>query len=189
MLKVSKIYLIMLILMSISVSSETIIINQLNLTENGNFTSVNITNYNISKSDFERLINFTNILIEYGGELTQEKKYLNSITERLSLSEKIFIDTLEESQASNEYLLGMLLVERNQSAEYKSITDSRLLTLSNVVQDLRNEIYKVRIVSWMKILLSILSTIAIVSFVLKLKKRKKLYFVLRWIRNKIPIRF
>ena len=148
-----------------------------------------ISTNTITQSDFERLVNLIDELKEVQKLTIQEKEFLRAISERLSKSEKSYTDTLQKSQDLNVQLISQLQLERNQTARWQEKAENTFDKLKLQINDLANESYKLKVWTWFYSILSFILGILIIAIIIWLRKRKKLYFILRWLRDRIPIRF
>ena len=148
-----------------------------------------ISENQITQSDFERIVDLINELKDIQKLTVQEKDYLNAISERLSKSEQIYTETLKKSQDLNVQLISQLQGERNQTIKWQERVEITFDKLKLQISDLSNEEYKLRVWTWFYIILSFFTGIILIGIIIWLRKRKKLYFILRWIRDRIPIKF
>ena len=140
-------------------------------------------------SDLEKLNRLTEELIALGKINAQEKEFLNSLSQRLVKQEEKFIDTLREAQISNQKLSDRLETREKEFSEFKEKTDTRVDTLKTQITNIQNQLYYTEVWVWVKIILSFITGMILLEFIHQLYRGKRLYFVLRWIRNRIPIKF
>lgn len=192
MKKVLLCYLISVILISISVYSETIVVNDsTEYSEDLNLTDNETINFNdtLTQSDYENLFELTQKLIELNDIMVRQSNYLDALNKRTSTSELRFTDTLEENSKTLSNTIDYLQAIQNETILYKEKTEAKIETLTTNINELNNQLYKNNVWNWIKVILAFLVGIYLTHLYKALKQRKKLYFVLRWIRNRIPIRF
>ena len=189
MKKVLLICLISIILTNISLSQTNVSEGNLTLQEYNGTNSTLVNETVITKSDFERLHQLTEKLIEQQKLTLQEKEFLKAISERSTNNEKLFSDTLSTSTDLNKQLIVQLELERNDSNEFKQKADITFDKLKLQIFELQNDVYKTHVWQTVYIILSFILGIIVISIIMWLRRRNKLYFIIRWIRDKIPIKF
>ena len=189
MKKVLLICLISIILTNISLSQTNVSEGNLTLQEYNGTNSTLVNETVITKSDFERLHQLTEKLIEQQKLTLQEKEFLKAISERSTNNEKLFSDTLSTSTDLNKQLIVQLELERNDSNEFKQKADITFDKLKLQIFELQNDVYKTHVWQTVYIILSFILGIIVISIIMWLRRRNKLYFIIRWIRYKIPIKF
>ena len=155
-----------------------------------NETNNSITeNGSISQTQFSDLLIAINTLQEQTVILTQEKEILSALNDRLEKDRIQYLDTLDESKITINQQKEVIEQLQNSRDEFVGDSDIKIETLTSEITATRLELQKYKIKVFLWVLCGILVTIIIFETIHSLAKRGKLYFVIRWIRNKIPIRF
>lgn len=189
MSKLLRLCLMFVILISISCLAETIYVDQYNPIIN---TTTNQTQNNtqiMTGSDFERLYNLTDKLVTLEDTLIKQSGYMRTLSERMDINERRYIDSLDESTKTILKLLDIIENEKNLSREYELKTAVKIETLQTRINSVVNDSYKDKIWTVIKVIVAIVVTALVTMFIVRLSKGKKLYFVLKWIRDRIPINF
>lgn len=178
---------ILMITSIVTINAETIYVNKLNFTNNSTQTIV-ISNA-MNKTDFENMLKLVQYLKEQQEYNKQHEEYLNSLVERVGISEERFTDTLKSVQEEKTIALKDLEIERQARVNYENRTTVKIQTLTTNIAELREDNYKQKM--WtiiFSVIFSILSMI-FVAIVYELHRSKKLFFIYRWLRANIFQRF
>ena len=199
--------LLLLFLMSIILMNFSFAQNETNQTINNQTNQSNQSDTNVSPdlglepykspepnisifiSDFERLNRLTEELISLGKLNAQEKEFLNSLSQRLTKQEERFIDTLDETQLSNQKLIEIMTAKESEFSDFRDKTEVRIDTFKTQLTNIQKQLYYTEVWVWVRIIISFITGMLILEIIHQLYKGKRLYFVLRWIRNRIPIKF
>ena len=188
-----KTYLIILmaILLCYSVLSETIIIDDpvvddINDTiDNNNETELNLSNFTNSTLAYV-IDDEVKHLIK---ELLAEKQYLAALEKRFTDSEGDFINTINKTSTTIELLLLELSTMREENKALQYNMTIRIETLTTDFRNIERDYYMFKAKSVVVYIAVIVLVICITLAIVSLKKGKRWYFFVRWVRDRIPIKF